>query len=82
MHVTSVPSERVFNVAGMTYEDRPLLKPEKAENSVIFQTITEGKILRKTILCAKSANLPNTKLCVEVTTPKIYCTKLKNELYY
>ena len=36
MPVTSVPSERVFNMAGMTYEDRPLLKPEKAENSVIL----------------------------------------------
>ena len=37
----------------------------------LCQTITEGKILRKTILCAKSANLPNTKFCLEVTTPNI-----------
>ena len=34
--VTSVPSECVFNIAGMTYEDRPLLKPEKAEKSVVL----------------------------------------------
>ena len=36
IQATSVPSERVFNIASMTFDDRPLLLPEKAEKSVIL----------------------------------------------
>ena len=35
VQATSVPSERVFNIASMTYDDRPLLLPEKAEKTVV-----------------------------------------------
>ena len=36
IQATSVPSERVFNIASMTFDDCPLLLPEKAEKTVIL----------------------------------------------
>ena len=36
IQATSVPSERVFNIASMTFDDRPNLLPEKAEISVVL----------------------------------------------
>ena len=36
IQATSVPSERLFNIASMVFDDRPSLLPEKAEKSVLL----------------------------------------------